>query len=220
MARSNADPRLVQVFYDNHAMLERMGWRNMNYEEFSEGYLQVMKALGKVTQAPKKSDLRAALALSKIRLASAEVELLVEKIKGTYTYVKRKGRDSGSGARLPPACRALLRVWRPLPAFSKGRRKRRKEAQEEEEEEEEQDKKDGKDGAEENPDLRSLFGLEPKKKPELVLVPDDSSSSSSRVEVPKASASSNIASGLLERTMCCDLAHGTCIYPCFSQVGL
>ena len=175
------------------------------------GTCRSWKPWARSLRPPKSQNSDQHLPCQMIRLASAEVDLLVEKIKGTYTYVKRKGRDSGSGVRLPPACRALLRVWRPLPSFSQGRRKMRKEAQEKKEEEKEE--QDNKDGPEESPDLRSLFGLEPKKKPELVLVPDDSSSSSSRVEIPKASASSNTASGLLERTMCCDLAHGTCICP-------
>ena len=104
--------RLVQVIEENSKSLERMGWKNMDYEEYTDGFLSFLKGLGRVApQNSQKSDFLAALAAAKLSLTAAEAALLAEKTKGAISYARKRARDAGSGKFLPSSIQALLRVW-------------------------------------------------------------------------------------------------------------
>ena len=105
------DARLLQVVMEHSKSLERMSWRNMDPEEFAEGFLPFLKSLGKVSPRLRKSELLRAFLAAKLSLSAAESHLLCSKVTGSISYAKKRLRDAGSGRFLPSPVQALLKIW-------------------------------------------------------------------------------------------------------------
>ena len=95
----------------NTTIVERMGWRNMDPEQFCSHCLPLLSELAKRTVRVSKKDILAAIQAAKLQLSAPECALFVEKIATTWEYVKRKLRDAGSGARLPASCATPAKIW-------------------------------------------------------------------------------------------------------------
>ena len=106
-----AEARRLQVFQKHVRVIERMAWRNLDFEQFAESHLDFMKDLCRASPQVRKSELRATMASAKLALTPAECALFVDKVKGSISYCRTRLRNKGSGKFLPPACRALARVW-------------------------------------------------------------------------------------------------------------
>ena len=115
-----ADARLVHAMQEHSKKLERMGWKNMDAEEFCDGFLPLLKSLARITYNLPQTTLDKVVASSKLRLTSAEEHLLATKIRDAVKYAKKKLRDAGSGKFLPLPIKALLRIWS---QGSKGKKK-------------------------------------------------------------------------------------------------
>ena len=105
------DAELLEAFQLHAKAIERMSWKNQDYEQFTEAQLPLLRSLAAVRLHLPKSKLRKALHPAKLALSPAEGQLLLEKIKGSISYAKRRLRDCGSGRFLPLPVAALLRVW-------------------------------------------------------------------------------------------------------------
>ena len=101
----------LEVLNQHNKAIQRLGWKNMDSEEFSETYLAFLKDLGNVTKALRKSDLMKALSTTKLTITMAEAELLARKVKDAISYCRRRIRDSGSGKRLPRPVLAMIKIW-------------------------------------------------------------------------------------------------------------
>ena len=159
------DCRLVHVLQDHRTSLERLGWKNMDPEEFGLAFINLMKELGKVATQVTKVSLRIALRASRLALTAAEGDLLSSKIRSTQTWVRKKLRDAGSGKFLPRQVVAIAKVWRGPGKERKNKKEKKK-------------KKDSEDEsvpAMPSPKkIRSLFGLPEKKVTEVEVLDSDS----------------------------------------------
>ena len=104
--------QIMLLFQNESTSIERLGWKNMGPEQFTESYLMLLKGLCRICQRPKNSSLREILAASKLAVSAAERELFVSKITTAISYSKRKGRDAGSGKFLPSPVASLLKSIR------------------------------------------------------------------------------------------------------------
>ena len=105
------DSEYIQIFQEHNKSLSRMAWKNMDCEEFNEGFLGLLKSLAKVTKKIRKSDLKRSLQRAKLNLTAAEGDLLVTKLFGSISFTRKKLRDAGSGKRLPPSCQTIRNIW-------------------------------------------------------------------------------------------------------------
>ena len=92
---STAD--LHHIFGKHSKVLERMSWKTMDFDEFSEGYLKLLQDLARVTVRCNRRELRKGMANAHVSLTAGEMALLADKIVGTINYLKTKLRDAGSG---------------------------------------------------------------------------------------------------------------------------
>ena len=156
--RSLHHAQLLQVLQDNAKAIERLGWKNNDCEEFAEGQLKMLKGFAALGYGVKKTALLAAIPHAKLAISSAEGDLLCEKIKNTFSYIKRKLRYCGSGKFLPSSCQQVLKVWSRYGKQPK-RIPKGKTSQENEKDVEQPPKP-----------IRETLGLPPKKKADLVEV--------------------------------------------------
>ena len=171
------DAKFLSAFQENNKPLERMGWKNMDMSQFSQTFLPLLKSMAKVSCLMTKSKMRASLRLAKLQMTPCEEDLLLEKLKNTFTWIRRRLRDAGSGAHLPAEVRAIGRIWGKAKA---GKERKKVEKQRKKEEPSEED--------EEQPtDIRQIFGLSPKKKKVAAVEVLDSDSES----IPDAGAASS-----------------------------
>ena len=199
------EAKLVAVVQENAKMLERMSWRNMDYEEYAEAFLPFLKGLGKVSCNLTKAQISRALTVSKLALSSAETALLTEKTRGCISYIKKKIRDSGSGKFLPRACQALIRTWskyaEQIKEFEEKKKKRDLEKLSRSEKEKDVEKKQDEQKDLKSTSIRDVLGLSVKKevvctKVDLVGDDDDDEVDWFPPSTSSASASSSSASGL------------------------
>ena len=161
MGKRSVDGRLVKIFRDNERVIERLGWKNYDSEEFAEGLFKMVKSLAEIDDKYNKKDLRVAMDATKLSITSSEADLFCRKINDTISYIKRKLRDSGSGARLPMPCKKIGKMWGLQKKEAKAKAKAKAQA----------DKDDGK--ADANPiNIRETLGLPPKRPPLCVEVSD------------------------------------------------
>ena len=177
------ESKYLHVFQENSKLVERMAWKNMDVEQCSQLMLPLFKSLAKIAVYVKKSDLRCALKSAKLSLTNSEGELLLEKIKTTFTWVRRRLRDAGSGVYLPAEVKAIARVW----GKGKGAKAGKKGSVEEEGQKSEKENASTTSGI----DMREVFGLSPKREVESKVVEVNSSDSESSVDVPAAPSSSS-----------------------------
>ena len=104
--------QLLQVFQDHRTQLERMTWKHMDPEELAGAFLGLMKSLAKVSYELPKASLRAAVKATRMAMTPAEQELLALKLRSSFTWVRKRLRDAGSGKFLPSQVVAIARVWK------------------------------------------------------------------------------------------------------------
>ena len=109
MLVSEAD--LHHVFGKHAKQLERMSWKAMDFDEFSESYLKLLQDLGRLTIRVNRVMLKKALANSHLSLTTSEMALLSDKVMGTINYIKTRLRDAGSGKCLPTPAVSLNKIW-------------------------------------------------------------------------------------------------------------
>ena len=148
--------KLVHCFQDYTKVIERLGWKNMDSQEFAQAHLPLLKALAKIGGSLAKSALRKGVQGARFTLTYPEADLLVEKLHGTFRWCRRRLRDAGSGVYLPGEIKAIARAWGKVTSKSKTSQKPTKQ---------DPDVADVKN-------IRSLFGLPPKKAKEVVSIPD------------------------------------------------
>ena len=211
-----SDPELQGLLKEHSKVIERLGWKAMDYEEVSEHLLPFLKSLAKATLKVNKAHFRKTMARAHLSLTAAEMHLFVDKICGTITWMKTKLRDMGSGTNLPGSCKIIWKVWK---AHHGNAAKMKKEKEKEEKEEEQQKKQNKKkEGQSQSTsptaglDIRSVFGLDPVPVVDLVDMGDSSEDSEPEVDLedtPPAASSSRGAHIKIESL------HG---YPCFSLI--
>ena len=144
---------LLQIFRDNEKAIERMGWKNYDREEFVSAFLKMMNSLAAIGNRFNTEKHKHAINVAKLNITGAEAQLFCRKITDTFTYIKKKIRDSGSGTRLPIACIQVSKVWCKKPKA--------------------EGKAGGKRGAKPQ-NIRDTLGLGPKEPPIILDIPSDS----------------------------------------------
>ena len=99
------------IFARHSKSLERMSWKSMDLEEFSEGYLKLLQDLGRQSIKVNRVELRRALSKAHLSLTPSEIRSLADKIVGTITFIKDKLRNAGSGKFLPHPVSSMLKIW-------------------------------------------------------------------------------------------------------------
>ena len=154
----------MHCFQDHTKVIERLGWKNMDSQEFAQAHLSLLKGLAKTGGSLAKSALRKGIQGARFTLTAPEADLLVEKLHGTLSWCRRRLRDAGSGVYLPGEIKTIARAWGKLSSTSKTSKKATK--------------KDPEKAASPDPDvhevkdIRSVFGLPPKGAKEVVSIPD------------------------------------------------
>ena len=101
--------KLMPAFQENARSLERLGWKNLDSQQFSQAQLPLLKSLAREGGLTK-SSLKAGVAQAKLSMSSAEQDLLVEKIKNCFSWCRKRLRDAGSGVNLPSSVKAVARL--------------------------------------------------------------------------------------------------------------
>ena len=158
MGKRIPDSRLVHIFRENERVIERLGWKNYDSEEFAEGLFKLVKSLAEIDDRYNKKDLRVAVDTTKLSITPSEADLLCRKINDTMSYIKRKLRDSGSGARLPVPCKKIGKIWNKNK--KEGKAKAKAKAKADKAAGNADGKADDKAGAK---NIRETLGLPPKK---------------------------------------------------------
>ena len=184
--------RMVHVIEEHTKSLERMGWKNMDDEEFADAFLGFLKGLIRVVPYPTKTQIRVALAAAKLSLSAPEAALLTTKTRSAISYARKRGRDAGSGKYLPSSVKALLREWARLEGGKKEKKKEKAMI--------------GKAALDEktpsNMAIRDVFGLGQKQQAAKITISDSSSETAldDRPDMPSSSgaASSSMPAGSLQ----------------------
>ena len=102
---------LKHLLMTNLKLVERLAWKAMDAEEYTEHFSVLMRGLAKETVKISRLHVRQALVQLKAKLSPAELDLFVEKLAGAIAYIKRRLRDAGSGVHLPATCVAVNKLW-------------------------------------------------------------------------------------------------------------
>ena len=196
------DSKLLNVFQENSKVIERLSWKNLDTQQFAQAQLPLLKGLAQASVSLPKSLLRTSIQHAKLTLSPSECELLLEKIKNTFQWCRKRLRDAGSGVHLPMEVRAVGRLW------SKGKLGSKKKSQKAPKKKAlSVEKKDLKEKAisvenedpktKANYDIRSVFGL-PGKAVDVVAIPSESDTESGLPSPLESSVESSSSVGFVE----------------------
>ena len=171
------DCQIQQLLLTHCKSIQRLGWKHLDAEQFTETYLGLLKALIKITDSPTKSQLSRLLDHSSFNLSSGEAYLFARQVRDAITFCRRKARDAGSGKFMPGPIQTLTRLLK-KPGKSTQKSAASSSAS-----------LGASSEPKASPEIRTVFGLGKKKEP-LDILSVASSAPTSPMAEPGASSSS------------------------------